>query len=41
MGDMAVVNALKNAHVCFILGYLVAMETRVTLFSFGAFLYDT
>ena len=35
MGDMAAV--LKNA-LCFIIGYLFAMEIRATLFSF--FLYD-
>ena len=31
MGDMATVKVLKNA-LCFIIGYLVAMEIRVTLF---------
>ena len=31
MGDMAAVKVLKNV-LCFIIGYLVAMEIRVTLF---------
>ena len=31
MGDMAEVKVLKNA-LCFVMGYLVFMETRVTLF---------
>ena len=30
MGDMAAVKVLKNA-LCFIMGYVVAMETYVTL----------
>ena len=31
MGDMPAVKVLKNA-LCFIMGYLVAMAIRVTLF---------
>ena len=40
MGDMDTVKVLKNA-LCFIMGYLVSMEIRVTLILIAAFLYDT
>ena len=32
MGDMAAVKVVKNA-ICLKMGYMVAMEIRVTLFS--------
>ena len=40
MSDMLhAVKVLKKKNLCFIMGYLVAMEIRVTLFYWYIFLY--